>query len=308
MAGQRHGNSAEEAWKRAEEAGAASITEFELSLQKKPGEKEAGLQRQFEKTLRANQDISEVSKPRRPPKLDGAKQKIISKDIKCQLQNRDVLSSGQIVRLIGCSHQYVSKIRGAQDYVAELDNCRAQLLLQHIAKLDPPRRATSNAEPEPDNIERRKARLYFELMRRRTSFPVRSPFDDQIYDNPNDYAHHLAEKNLTFAPDELPETRPTELRNPSTRGYFRHLGPEAPEARAVFYYDTPLNDSFSSTGGFSDGRNGDGRLEPVGRVKIYTQDSPTVLVKNIDEDAKKRWPHEYAAFQAMTAPKATSGR
>ena len=58
-----------------------------------------------------------------------------------------------------------------------------------------------------------------------------------------------AEKNLTFAPDELPETPPAELRDPPTRGYFRHFGPETPEARAVFYYDSPLKDSFSSTRG-----------------------------------------------------------
>jgi hypothetical protein len=151
--------------------------------------------------------------------------------------------------------------------------------------------------------EERARQLYEDIIDRDVTFPVKSPLDNHIYNNAADYARHLAAKNVMFAPDKLPETPPGELRDPPTRGYFRYFGPDKPEAQAVFYYENPLNDSFSSTGGVSEIRNPDGRLAPVGRVKIYVRDSPNVLIKNIDEDAKKRWPHQYAAFQAATAAK-----
>jgi hypothetical protein len=200
------------------------------------------------------------------PQLNKKQRKILELDV----NSRKLLSAKLVAERVGVSRQYVHRQR-VKYYSYRISK-------KLMKRLDAKDLELPKQEPPLDI-----SYLIQEIDRLGGTFPVKSLIDQQLYPDAASYARHLHEHKATFSfgekplalqPDCWPE--PT---GPDAARYYRIFDGKPPIIQPRFYKD----------------KAGE-------RVAIIIPgDVVSILIKNVDDNSRERWPREYAEFKAEPA-------
>ena len=208
---------------------------------------------------------------KRPANLDEPLRTEKQREIfEADVKSRAHLSLGQVAQRAGVSRQYVHKRR------VKYSTYRISEKL--TSRLDAKDLSSAN-DDRPTDI----SHLVQEIERRGGTFPVKSPINGKLYPDADTYARHLSDQKVTFSfPEKQLVLQPacwSEPTGPDGDRYSRIFSGKPPIIQPRFYKD-----------------------EAGERVAIIIPgDVVSILVENVDDSSRERWPREYAEFKAEPA-------